>query len=313
MGLLWSLQPRRAKEAWRTDLDWDTKDPLPITLTVQTVSGKTSSLRLVRLQLAEGVVRRPLREHGLVGALYAMTPRRPRPTVLMLGGSEGGMPDGTAGLLASHGYAALALGYFDAPGLPRRPYPLGVLRHGARLAARATGGRRRPGPRQGHIPQRGAGAAARRGLPDGINSVIAVVPSSTINPGLTADGRPTSEAAWTWHGRPLETGSIPVARIDSPVMLVSGTDDKLWPSYDSAAAIVDELRASHHRFPVRNLVYQGAGHLIRAPFWPTNLIARPDGRLFFGRSAAANARANADSWPKMLAFIVEFGAPSKRD
>jgi dienelactone hydrolase len=143
--------------------------------------------------------------------------------------------------------------------------------------------------------------------------VIAVVPSATINPGLTEDGRTTLEAAWTYHGRPLRIGSIPVERIDGPVMLVSGTDDQLWPSYDSSKLIAAELRNARHRFPVRNLSYQGGGHLIGAPFWPTNLLARPELGLSFGGSAAANARASADSWPKMLAFIAEFGAPGRRD
>ena len=40
-------------------------------------------------------------------------------TVLLLGGSGGGMPNGyAASLLASHGFPVLALAYFGAPGLP---------------------------------------------------------------------------------------------------------------------------------------------------------------------------------------------------
>jgi dienelactone hydrolase len=314
MGLLWSLQPPRAKDAWRTDLDWYTKDPLPITLTAQAEDGKAASVRLLRLQLAEGVVRRPLREHGLVGALYTTTPRRPRPTVLVLGGSEGGVPDGTAELLASHGYAALALGYFGAPGLPRQLDRI-PLEYFARALAWL---RAQPEAGGGRVLVKGISRGGELALllgatyPDAIAGVVAVVPSSTINPGITAGGRMTAEAAWTRHGRPLGPGSIPVRRIDGPVMLVSGTDDRLWRSYDSAVAIAGELRAAHHRFPVRNLVYQGAGHLILAPFWPTSLTASPDLRLYFGGSAAANARANADSWPKILAFIAEYGAPDHR-
>jgi hypothetical protein len=50
--------------------------------------------------------------------LPASAPAR-RPALLIFGGSEGGL-SGTliAALLAAHGYPALALAYFNAPGLP---------------------------------------------------------------------------------------------------------------------------------------------------------------------------------------------------
>lgn len=43
------------------------------------------------------------------------------------------------------------------------------------------------------------------------------------------------------------------------------------------------------------------------------MLQQPDLGLFFGGSGAANAHANADSWPKMLAFIAKYGAPGQRD
>jgi Acyl-CoA thioester hydrolase/BAAT N-terminal region len=88
MGLFWSLQPPTGHDPRTTDFDWSIKEPLPITLAAETNGASRASRRLVRLQAANGVQRRPLREHGLVGALYTTTARRPRPTVLVLGGSE---------------------------------------------------------------------------------------------------------------------------------------------------------------------------------------------------------------------------------
>jgi hypothetical protein len=38
--------------------------------------------------------------------------------VILLGGSDGGVMEGSAAVLASRGYAALALAYFGAPPLP---------------------------------------------------------------------------------------------------------------------------------------------------------------------------------------------------
>ena len=316
MGLIWSLQPPPGHDPRSADFDWYTKDPLPITLIAEVKGGRTASQRLVRRQVADGVARRPLREHGLVGALYTTAPRRPRPTVLVLGGSDGGLPEATAALLASHGYAALALAYFRAPGLPRELTNI-PLEYFARAIAWL---RDQPEAAGDRILVRGVSRGGELALllgatyPAAVNGVIAVAPSEMVGPGLTADRRRADLPAWTLHGRPLPaTSSIPVERIDGPVMLVAGGDDRLWPSRYSADTIATRLHDAHHRFPVRNLVYEGAGHLIVAPFWPTNLVESADDELLFGGSAAANARANADSWPRMLAFIAEFGAPGRRD
>lgn len=65
------------------------------------------------------MVTRPIREDGLAGLLHTPAGPGPHPGVLLLGGSEGGVPDnGVAGLLASRGFAKLALAYFGADGLP---------------------------------------------------------------------------------------------------------------------------------------------------------------------------------------------------
>ena len=53
----------------------------------------------------------------LVGDLYLPVGSPAKLGVLVLGGAEGGVPSG-AKFLASKGYAALALAYFGAPGLP---------------------------------------------------------------------------------------------------------------------------------------------------------------------------------------------------
>jgi Acyl-CoA thioester hydrolase/BAAT N-terminal region len=77
MGLFWSLQPPTGHDPRTTDFDWSTKDPPPITLAAETNGGRRASRRLARLQAANGVQRRPLREHRLVGALYTTTARHP--------------------------------------------------------------------------------------------------------------------------------------------------------------------------------------------------------------------------------------------
>jgi dienelactone hydrolase len=57
-------------------------------------------------------------EGSLVGMFFQPAGSGARPAVLVLGGSEGGLPTATAALIASYGYAALALAYFGLPTLP---------------------------------------------------------------------------------------------------------------------------------------------------------------------------------------------------
>ena len=64
------------------------------------------------------VTRCPVGEEGLVGTLFDPAGPGPHPAVLVLGGSDGALMEGTAAVLASRGYAALALAYFGVDPLP---------------------------------------------------------------------------------------------------------------------------------------------------------------------------------------------------
>ena len=78
--------------------------------------------------------------NGLVADLYTPTDARGRlPAMIVLGGSEGGLSQGAgweAWLLAAHGFVALQVSYFDAPGQSRRlaGHSAGVLQDRDRLA-----------------------------------------------------------------------------------------------------------------------------------------------------------------------------------
>ena len=65
------------------------------------------------------------------GATVKTQPTGRHPALLVVGGSEGGTPVRRAAWLASHGYVALALAYFHAPGLPDqlRDIPLEYFGH----------------------------------------------------------------------------------------------------------------------------------------------------------------------------------------
>lgn len=102
---------------------------------------------------------------------------------------------------------------------------------------------------------------------------------------------------------------IPVEQIRGPVLLISGTDDGFWPSTLYSEQVERTLREHGARWPVRHVVGAGAGHAIGVPQLPATLIAKPHpvaGLLLDGGGTAeANARASAQSWEAVQAFLTD--------
>ena len=296
------------------------------------------------------VTRHALDEDGLIGVLFTPAGPGPHPAIVVLNGSGGGINEARAALFASHGYAALALGYFGAPGLPDylSEIPLEYFERALRWL-RAT---IKPAGDfvavSGH--SRGGELALLLGsrYPQAVSAVIAYVPSSVVHGVLNA-GKPGAGrfgAAWTqagkplahvWEGNPAQNwhvvdslpeprrqaqvfvnahqdaaavarARIPVERIAGPVLVLSAGDDGYWPSTHYAGEVAQALKAAHHPHAVEHLDYPRAGHALQAPGVPTTQISRPHAVsgivLTGGGDAAANARANADSWAAVQRFLA---------
>lgn len=96
-------------------------------------------------------------------------------------------------------------------------------------------------------------------------------------------------------------GSIAVEKIHGPVLVVSGTDDQMWPSTRFSEMVIERLKAHNHPFSYEHLQYEGAGHMITLP--NSEPGANWTGRYAVGGSREANDFANADSWPRVLGFL----------
>src|SRR5580704_6452560 len=117
MGIIWSMTPASHKTA---------RYQPPRNFGAQTVefqlmrgSALLASAHMEQIPVAEGVERVTLHEGALRGVLFLPPGKDRHPAVLVLGGSEGGMPTRRAAWLASHGFAALALAYFRYDDLPK--------------------------------------------------------------------------------------------------------------------------------------------------------------------------------------------------
>ena len=101
----------------------------------------------------------------------------------------------------------------------------------------------------------------------------------------------------------VAAAGVPVEEIEAPVLLISGTDDRLWPSTRLSEMAIGRLQARGHPFPHEHLRYEGAGHMIAPPGYEPN--AAWANRFELGGSREADEFAIADSWPKVIAFLKE--------
>lgn len=355
-GLIWSLALDSGKEGLRAD---EAIDPRTIELHASGTHGASASSQLVQEIVAEGVSREAIRADDLVGTLFRPASARQHPVVIVLNGSGGGINEARAALLAAHGYAGFALGYFQAPGLPDHISATPLEYFAKALAWTRT----HLVPAHGFVAVLGQSRGGELALLLGstyaadVSAVVAYVPSSVLHGTLRAGkpGEHPASPAWTLGGKPLpivwhenravdwsafnstvspvrqapsfvsalqdpdavKRARIAVEKIAGPVLLLSGTDDGFWPSSVMSDSIVGQLRAAGHVHAVEHLRYEGAGHAIQFPFVPTSRIVKPHAvakvDLTGGGTPEANAHANEDSWPRVLAFLGEAVAARAAD
>jgi dienelactone hydrolase len=207
MGLVWSMSP--VPGVPRDDPPHGILPPAALTLTAELDGAAIATTTIDRLRLPEDVTRTPIREHGLVGTLFHPIDDGPRPAVILLGGSEGGLHELDAALLANHGFAVLALAYFGTDGVP--PFlvdiPLEYFETAIGfLQAHPTVADRPIGIIGG---SRGGEAALLIGSTlDGVGAVVSTVGSGVLTQGIGHGATfqeivGTPVPSWTWRGKPL--------------------------------------------------------------------------------------------------------------
>ena len=333
MGLFWSMeQTSGAKTGERLH---ELPRSEAVTLVARQGDVEVARVEIERWSFAPGTRVEDVREGGLVGRLYTPAEGGPFAGMLVLTGSSGGLALEPAAALASHGFAALALGYFGVPGRPDElsETPLEYLEAGRDwLAARgdvisdATGVM---GWSKGGELSLLLGAT----YPE-FRAIVAYVPSTLVYAwGRDDDGMLSS---WTKGGEPvpcagvdgrgntdteppfsirkgyeaalddpeqIERASIALERTNGPILMITGEDDAMWPSSPYAELGMRRLR--QHEFPHRyeHLCYPRAGHNIGLPNARTRLM--PGAYFAMGGNPADTARAGRSSWAAALAFLDE--------
>lgn len=224
-------------------------------------------------------------QHGrLVADLYVPESAHKVPVVIAIGGSEGGLSTGDANgeLLAPHCLAVLGLAYFKADGLPPTldHIPLEYFIEAVDYVATVPS---IDASRIGFVGgSRGAELALQLAAREPrIRSLVATTPSI-----VAWYGRNTNQSAWTLGGHDipalamgLDDTATSVARfsaaladkvkvrnampllerINGPVLLVSASNDQIWPSTAMSEDIVAYLKDQHFRYAVTHRSYP-TGH-----------------------------------------------------
>jgi dienelactone hydrolase len=316
--------------------------PIRMEIAVE-ISGRiVAATQISHRYLSDDVRRTELSGRNRSGLLFEPAAGEPRPGVIVVGGSSGGLSFAaqTAALLAGHGFTTMALAYFAYGFLPPHlvqiplEYFLSAVEWFSAL----------PSVQKESVGLMGISRGAELALllasrTPHVRAVVAYSPSSYVWSGLRADS-PSDAPAWATTGTPIPFASltvprlanvrervfasspieltpmfetalagplpadamIPVEKTNGPILLVSGEDDRMWPATPMGEQVMHRLAARAHPFHSRHLHYPNAGHSMRAPGVSTQIL---HGKFAFGGEPRAQAQANRASWTETVSFLGE--------
>lgn len=209
MGLVWAQEPERAG-APREVFAAEPAAALTTELALTRADGSRWQASFTQRLMGEGVTRREVRDDGLSATLFLPPGPGPHPAVMVLNGSGGGINEPRAALYASHGYAALAVGYFKSPGRPDHISDTHLEYFETALQWMHA----QLKPAGGFVALSGQSRGGELVLllatlmPELVSAVIGYVPGAVVhsaqnacNPANGPDSR--DGPAWWWRGQPL--------------------------------------------------------------------------------------------------------------
>jgi dienelactone hydrolase len=245
--------------------------------------------------------------------------------VLVLGGSDGGIPSRRARFIAENGFPVLALAYFKTKRTPEYldMIPLEYFDEPIewlRKSTYAQGGR---------IAVIGESKGAELALLLGarkpeISGVVAFVPSAVVFQGIPKNYWPP-RSSWSHGGEPLpfvpydfknlpdpkdilsiyrnslkqqeavRKALIPVSAIKGPILLFSAKDDRMWPSAEMSDMMMHTLRDQGFSYTYEHIPYDNAGHTMTEYY-------------MMGGTEEGNRKARMDSNERMLRFLDKLSA-----
>lgn len=346
VGLFWSMEPVSDKTALPENLTTiQTEDPEKIFLYFDIeIDGEIVAFKnMETVKMLPEVKCEHITVEGLVASFYYPSGKDNLPTVIVVSGSEGGIatPDIVAGLLASKGYAALALAYFEMPGLPEilEEIPLDYIEKAINWILNHKVVNREKIAMMGTSKGAELTLLTASTFPQ-IKAALATSPSCAVFQSLNPDPSASPKSSWMYRGKPLpfvpfiytddflkqfssgypkhleflplyqaslkdeeavEKAVIRVENIHGPILLISSDDDRVWPSKKMSEMIVGRLKEHEFPFKYQHLSYDGAGHMAARPGY----MPWPTPFYVKGGSPQRNGQVQVDIWKAVLKFFDE--------
>ncbi|XP_034498893.1 LOW QUALITY PROTEIN: peroxisomal succinyl-coenzyme A thioesterase [Ailuropoda melanoleuca] len=331
MGLVWALEPD--KRFWRF-VKRDVQTPFAVELEVLDGHEPDAGRLLGRAVherdfLRPGVRREPVRAGRARGTLFLPPGPGPFPGIIDICGIGGGLLEYRASLLAGHGFATLALAYYDFEDLPKEINSIHLdyfeealcymLQHsevkgpgigllgislGADICLSMASFLKNI---SATVSINGSGFSAKRGI----------YYKQTCIPSLGHDFRRLKVAfsglldvvdirndIVGGHENP---SMIPIEKAQGPILFIVGQDDHNWRS-ELYAQIASERLQAHGKEKPEIISYPGTGHYIEPPYFPlcpasvTKLLNKP---IIWGGEPRAHSRAQEDAWKQILTFFCK--------
>lgn len=307
MGLLWSMS-LPAEAALRTSYWHSSLEPMTVFFEAKLEDGPILKDKLIRRVANPDLSRAEIREDGIVGILLAPPSEKPLPAVIVLGGSEGGIPpESYVAQFANAGFAALGLAYFREKGLP--DYLSEIPVEYFQKAAAWLGSRPEIDPARIGIVGTSIGGTAALLAATSIPEIRAVVtfngggvifqsidPNPEIRkreqssfsrngtsipfvpistPPLNAESLATAYYLRVFLGslyaadkRVIDAATIPVEAIHGPILMLCGQADRLMGSPALGEIVYERLVNRNYPYDFELIAYNGAGHNIGATGFP---------------------------------------------
>ncbi|XP_064570136.1 acyl-coenzyme A thioesterase 5-like [Zonotrichia leucophrys gambelii] len=332
MGLLWALQPE--KPFWRL-VKRDVQSPFLLQLEVFEGHGERHGRLLAQAQherafLRDGVRRIPVREGRIRATLFLPPGEDTFPGIIDIHGLGGGLFESRASLLANHGFATLALAYYQFEDLPQEPKTL-HLEYFEEAVNYMLQHPQVKGPGVGLLGF-SKGAEVSLAMAAFLKNILAVaslnapvavtaIPLSYKNkiiPTVALDEHKAKATSSTFldysdgmddpFQAPGDQSRIPLEKGEAQLLFMVGQDDCVVKSEYHATEVCKLLQAQGKKnFQI--LSYPGTGHCIDPPFFPLYHIGSHPvfhKRAALGGELRAYSKAQVHAWSQIQAFFKKY-------
>uniref|UniRef100_A0A3P8TUV8 Acyl-CoA thioesterase 19 n=1 Tax=Amphiprion percula TaxID=161767 RepID=A0A3P8TUV8_AMPPE len=263
-----------------------------------------ASVLVERWYMAPGVRRIPVTEEGLTATLFLPAGPGPFPGILDLWGGGGQLVEYRAALLASHGFASLALDYLTC----KITLETGKMVDNQYFETAYRVLQQHPQVLGSRMAMLGFSLGTSFTFKMAVYSQVMKVRCAVCIGGSHVqpiDG-PPKEMLTYFNSEKLFV-SEQMGRLQCPLLLVVGEDDQSWPASEAAKDIKEMMERAGNSHLLTILSYPKTGHLIEPPYIPhaRASIFRTIVMLLWGGQTVEHSHAQEDAWMKILVFLRE--------